>query len=259
MEGLGSADLDWGINVQEFPQNSTVTDRVARFVAVVVVAFSFFLAGGCSNRLATSGGILKPLDVGAPRDAQSVEELPAEQAALACRQTGAQLEAAGHYQQAIKLYERSLLKDASQADLHHRLAVLYDQTGDAVRARSRYEVALQAGYRTADLLNDYGYFHLSHNRAEEAEAWLREAVETDPQHRKAKVNLAYALAILEQDQESLAIYSEVVGEAAAHSNLGAIMAQQGRIDQARRVLAKANQLDPDLGQPTAILAALEVE
>ena len=46
----------------------------------------------------------------------------------------------------------------------------------------------------------------------------------------------------------------IVGPAAAHSNVGAIMAKQGRRSEAQRAFQQALSLNPSLEQPRAFLA-----
>lgn len=209
---------------------------------------------GCGTPLLTppGGASLFP-----SKDDHPVAELPDREAAQACRTTGSELEQAGHFEQAIRLYERALQKDPKQPDLVHRLAVLHDRTGDKKQAEARYHEAIERGRPSADLLNDYGYFLLSQSRYEEALETLTKATAKNPEHQRAKTNLAHAYAGVNRMGESVALYSEVVGDAAAYANAGAVAARCGRIEQAQATLREALRLDPSLQQPAAVLAALE--
>lgn len=227
-------------------------------LAFSLITYLVFTLAGCSSPIAVSEGFLKPLDIGGGAGGtQPLVELPDAEAAEACQRTGAELQAAGYLSKAIRLYERSLAKNPKQPGLYHQLAVLYDRTGNAYRSEEYYQKAIKHGNRSTDLLNDYGYFHLSHGRASEAEPWFRKAVASDADYRKATINLAHALALMGEDQESLELFTSIVGEAAAYSNLGAILAKQGRSEDARRALQKAQQLNPELEQPAALLAAIK--
>ena len=62
---------------------------------------------------------------------------------------------------------------------------------------------------------------------------LRKAIEIDPKHAKALTNLGMVLAAEQRFDESFEMFSKAVGPAAAHSNVGVLMAKQGRNDDAR--------------------------
>ena len=49
----------------------------------------------------------------------------------------------------------------------------------------------------------------------------------------------------------------MIGPAAAHSNVGVLMAKQGRYDQAKQAFHQALAPDPTLQQPKAFLAYLD--
>lgn len=229
------------------------TLRTVRLACLLVGVPVLVASAGCGASLLTAPGAaaLFPSE-----DDHPVSELPDKEAAEACRTTGAQLEQAGHFTQAIRLYQRALAKNPKQPELIHRLAVLQARSGDTVRAEARYEEALLSGKPSADLLNDYGYFLIGQARYEEALDPLTQAVSKNADHRRAKINLAHAYAGVDRMGESVALYRELVGDAGAYANAGAVAARCGRVDQARTTLLEALRLDPSLEQPTAILAAL---
>ena len=68
---------------------------------------------------------------------------------------------------------------------------------------------------------------------------LRKAVEIDPKHQKALTNLGMVLAAEKRFDESFEVFSKAVGPAAAHSNVGVLMAKQGRNDDARKEFHEA--------------------
>ena len=61
-----------------------------------------------------------------------------------------------------------------------------------------------------------------------------------------------SLAEQKQHDEAFAAFERAAGTAAAHNNLGIILARQGRLDDARRELAEARRLDPTLRPPPAV-------
>jgi Tfp pilus assembly protein PilF len=58
-------------------------------------------------------------------------------------------------------------------------------------------------------------------------------------------------------QESYSTFVQVVGKAAAHANVGAIMAKKGETQEAMRQLSHALAMNPKLKQPQALLSYLE--
>lgn len=184
------------------------------------------------------------------------EELPQHQAAQACRVTAEELEESGHVKEAIHLYEKARRLDSSQLGLSRRLAVLYDVNQQEELAIAEFQKALKESPDDAELLNDFGYFHSQRERWQEAERWLTKAAQADPDNKRVWVNLGVALARQKKYESGLDAFSKGVGEAAAHSNVGVIMAQHGHAD-ARTYLAKARQLDPSLKQPDVFLAHVE--
>jgi len=185
------------------------------------------------------------------------DELPTKQAAEACLTTARELEENGHHREAILLYERALTHRPNLPGVAHHLAVLYDLQGQPDRAAVEYRKALAQSPEDADLLNDAGYFHLRRNELGEAETHLRRAVEADPQHEQAWTNLGMVLGRQGRHTESVAAFAHATTEAAANSNVGVILAQQGDYDEARSFLHKSLALDPNLKQPKACLAVLD--
>ena len=55
-------------------------------------------------------------------------------------------------------------------------------------------------------------------------------------------------------QESFEAFSKVVSAAAANSNVGMLLAKNGRRDDAARAFQQALSLDPGLNQPQVVLA-----
>jgi len=184
-------------------------------------------------------------------------ELSPEQAAEACIVTAEELERAGHRREAVAMYQRARQHAPEQIDYSRRLAVLYDQLGNAAKARAEYRAAIQRNPKNADLLNDGGYFHLRQGDLPAAESSFRKAIEQAPTHERAWTNLGIALARQGRYEEAYDSFARVVGPAAAHSNVGAIMAKQGHIQQAQAAFQQALALNPNLQQPQAFLGYFE--
>ncbi len=59
--------------------------------------------------------------------------------------------------------------------------------------------------------------------------------------------------------ESLELFQQIVGPAAAHSNLGVLLAKAGKRDEAIEHLEQAQSMDPTLPVPPAFLKHLRKE
>ncbi len=155
------------------------------------------------------------------------------------------------------LYERARQLNPQEAQVSRFLAVLYDQEGNDVRAMTEYRKSLEVAPHDADLLNDFGYYFYRRHDWRQAEEQFRRAIAQSPQHERAWVNLGLALGEQERFQESFKAFSEVLGPAAAHSNVGVILAAHQRQSEAQSEFKQAIALQSDLPQPRAFLAHFE--
>jgi Tfp pilus assembly protein PilF len=188
---------------------------------------------------------------------ESADNLPPKQAAEACLATAKELQAHGHAQEAIILYERARQLNPQQQQVSRFLAVLYDQQGNDARALTEYRKALELAPHDADLLNDLGYYFYRRRDWRQAEEQYRKAIGQSPEHERAWVNLGLALGEQEHFQESFEAFSKVLGPAAAHSNVGVILAAHQRKAEAETAFKQALAIQNDLPQPRAFLAHFE--
>ena len=218
------------------------------------------LVAGCTSfkfpTMRFGGGAKSVAEEATPPQA-APQVLPPKEAARVCLTAAEELEAAGHADQAIVLYEKARNHDPSLASVSHHLAVLYDARGDGTRSLAEYNKAIEAAPEDPSLLSDFGYYHYQRGNLSEAEKWLRKALAVDPRHQKALCNLGMVLAEQGRFDESFDLFSKAVGPAAAHSNVGVLMAKQGQYDQARQAFHLSLAADPTLPQPKAFLAYLD--
>ena len=195
---------------------------------------------------------------GESKDSKQAEgELPPQEAARACLVAAEQMQNSGQVKQAILLYEKARRNDPSLKSVAHHLAVLYDAQGDSARSLSEYNKAVESDPKNPSLLSDLGYYYFEREDLPEAEQSLRKALAIDPKHQKALTNLGMVLAAEKRFDESFAVFSQAVGPAAAHSNVGVLLAKQGRNDDARKEFHAALALDATLKQPKAFLEYLD--
>ena len=135
--------------------------------------------------------------------------------------------------------------------------MLYDAQGDSARSLAEYNKALECDPKNANLLCDVGYYYYERDNFAEAERSLRKALAIEPNHQKALTNLGLVLAGQGRFAESFEVFSKASGPAAAHSNVGVLMAKQGRYDEAKQAFHQALAMDSTLEQPKAFLAYLD--
>lgn len=223
------------------------------------------LAGWLRTTRAVDGAATSQTDAAFVSDTADAElkqnaklrELSSEESAEVCTLTAREMEAHGKELAAIEQYERARAFERRRKGIAARLAVLYDRQGNHERAAAEYDLALREEPRNADLWNDYAYFQFERAQFAEAEKSARRSVELDREHKRAWVNLGLILAEQERYDEAYEAFTKAVSPAAAHNNLGIILARQGRAAEAREHLAEAQKIDPTLRQPQAVLAYLE--
>ena len=194
---------------------------------------------------------------GSSKSSGKTDTLPPKEAAKACLVTADEMVRNGYRKEAIALYERARDLDPTQQQVCRYLAVLYDEVGTDSQALTEYNHAVRLTPKDPDLLNDFGYFYYHRHDMRQAEQWFRAAIVQSPRHERAWVNLGLTLGEQGRYQDSFEAFSKVLSTAAAHSNVGMILARHGQIDDAAWAFKQALMLDPGLQQPRAVLASLD--
>ena len=171
-----------------------------------------------------------------------------------CFQTGLSLAAHERDAHAIAQFRKAQSLNPNLKGIAHPLAVLYDRQGNFGLAELEYKRAMEEGRPSADLLNDFGYFRYTQNRLDDATSLLERARRSSPNHAQATVNLAMVVAAKGDYDSAFDLFSEVVGPAAAHQNVGLLLMRAGREDEAVAHLAEASAIDPSLATAESLLA-----
>lgn len=175
-----------------------------------------------------------------------------------CLRTAQEFEKSGQLDDAIGLYERARSLDSALAPpIGRRLAVLYDQVGNFAKSSVEYDALLKTSPKDADLLNDYGYSYYCRGDWTGAESYLSRAIQADPKHKRAYINLGLALAQQEKWEEAFQAFCKAVRPADAHCNLAFVLSAKGQTDQAKEQYRKALALDPGLRLAQLALGRLE--
>jgi Flp pilus assembly protein TadD len=192
----------------------------------------------------------------AESSAKAAKSLPPNEGAHLCLQLAETMEQRGYYAEAANQCEKARQLNP-KLDLSYRLALLYDQMGDGPRALTEYQRAVSLKPRDANLLSDLGYCYYNNGNWAEAEKALRQALEIDGKHQRARINLGLTLGMQGQYDEALETFSSVVSPAEAHCNLAFVFLTQGKRDEAQQAYRKALTLDPNHPLARAALAKFE--
>ncbi|MEZ6066740.1 MAG: tetratricopeptide repeat protein [Planctomycetaceae bacterium] len=174
-------------------------------------------------------------------------------------QLAEQFAARGQDDLAIEQYLRARQFQPSLKGTAHPLAVLYDRQGRIDNAEREYQAAIRESPRDANLLNDYGYFLYSQGDYLAADEWLHRALNYAPDHKTARVNLALSAAEQERYEEALLLFERAVGPAAAHHNVGVVLARHGRMLEAEQHLLAAVKRDPSLELTGEVMAWIDAD
>lgn len=135
------------------------------------------------------------------------------------------------------------LQHLSPADGHKLLAMIANKKGDTATAEAEYKKAIAAA-RTPDTYIDLGHFYQQHQRYDEAETILQQAIRQDRAHDDALVDAANILTAAHRDpqlaEQLLREYlaspakSENAPAFRVHVQLGKLLASDGDKNGARR-------------------------
>jgi len=133
---------------------------------------------------------------------------------------------------------RTFLQSHESAEASSTLGVIEDDLGRLIEAEAAHRRAAELQPKRASYWNNLGYNLLLQGKREEASQQLRNALAIDKRNETARNNLAMALAP-DHPEEAIAHWSSISDPATAHSNLAAVLIEQGKLADARGHLATA--------------------
>lgn len=154
------------------------------------------------------------------------------------------MERHGKYDEALKLYQNILEQDPKHQVASHRMGILAVRRGEHDMALDYFETAGKKGKPSAELLSDIGYTRYLMNELDVAEETLRAALRANPQLGSARTNLGLVLAEQGRDDEALVEFRKAGSEASALSNLAYIQTKLGHLAEAEKNYHRALELDP---------------
>jgi tetratricopeptide (TPR) repeat protein len=162
----------------------------------------------------------------------------------------------GNVHHARSMYHRALTMQPENLDGMLALARLEDREGQLDAAMHYYKQAVQNHPQSAKALNDLSLCFARRGQIADAVAPLEQAIRLQPAKQLYRNNLAKVLIEKNQVNGALQHQLAVHPPAVAHYNMGVLLHQRDRNDEARNFLTTANQLDPSLTAAGTLMAQL---
>lgn len=212
------------------------------WVAAVVLALGSTGLSGCQSSGPAGWAewsLLRPENGGRINDRQTADV----QVAL-----GRTYEKRGQADQALAAYAEAVKHDPKRTDAYARLAILNDRQGKFKESAELYRKALQTSPGNPDIFCDMGYSMYLQRRWAEAEMNLQQALVLKPDHARAHNNLGLVLAQTDRPEDALSHFRKAGTEAEAHLNLAFALTLDRHWEEARAQYELALSANPSLEQ-----------
>jgi Tfp pilus assembly protein PilF len=160
----------------------------------------------------------------------------------------------GHVVQARQLYQKALAAEPQNLQALLGAARMEDREGNLDVATMLYRRAAAAYPNNPTVLNDLGLCLARQAQLEEAEKALLRAVQLEPAKALYRNNMAKIQVEMDRLDAAVQHLAAVYPPPVVNYNMGVLLHERGRSDQAESFLATAVRLDPNL-QPAHILLA----
>jgi Tfp pilus assembly protein PilF len=164
----------------------------------------------------------------------------------------------GRTEQARDLYRKALTSEPSNLDALLGLGRLEDREGNFDEALRLYHQAAAAHPHSATALNDLALCYARKGELPRSLSLLDRTAQMSPQNPLYRNNIAKVLVKMNLLDDALAHQSAVYPPAVAHYNVGVLLQEQGRMDEAEAFFRTAVAADPQFEQARLLLAQLEV-
>jgi tetratricopeptide (TPR) repeat protein len=195
-------------------------------------------------------------DPAAPRDKFEASDDPPLQANTYFA-AGQVAESQGNFDSAIAQYKEALQRDPNHRDAQFRLAGAYTQRGLYEQAIPAWQHYLKLTNNSSAAYNNLALCYELAGKPAEAEQTYRAGIEKDPANASCRTNYGLMLARTDRLDESMEQLSKVLAPAEVHYNLGSVMEQKGKKEEAKAYYRKALELDPKLADARSRLAKLK--
>ncbi len=149
----------------------------------------------------------------------------------------------------IDILKQALAEDASNPALYYILGNDLEKAGRYEEAMKLYLAATQNGIQNGKLWSRIGDLYLKSGRRTEAIAYYEKAAQYNPSDSESQTNLATAYLEQGRVDDAERVFKWVLtleDTAAANNGLGLVWIQRQNPAEARQYFEKAIQLDPDL-------------
>lgn len=161
--------------------------------------------------------------------------------------------------EARRQYKQALAMWPGNVDVLRAAARMEDRQGHLAWAEYLYKRAAASNPHHAGALNDLGLCLARQGKLEQSVQTIEQAIHLQPDKALYRNNVATVLVELRQDQKALAHLAAVHSPAEASYNMGQLLVQRGRGDEAEPYFVAAVEQDPQLQQAQAALAGLRGE
>jgi tetratricopeptide (TPR) repeat protein len=162
----------------------------------------------------------------------------------------------GKVQEARGQLQQGLAKWPHDVDLLRAAARMEDRQGNLPLAESLYHRAVTANPQNAGALNDLGLCLARQGKLDQSIQAIEQAINLQPDKALYRNNAATVLVEMHQDQRALAHLSAVHGPAESSYNLGQLLVDRGRPNDAIGYFERAVALDPSMQQARTAIAQL---
>ena len=143
-------------------------------------------------------------------------------------------------------YEKVLAQEPQNVDAVLGMSRLNVKAQRLVEAQQGFDLALELLPKSAVVLREVGNFYSIQQRWDKAIPLLQEAQRIEPHEKSHHFNLAVALTKADRVDEALPHFTEAVGAAAAHYNIGRMLVETGKTAAAEQQFTLALAKDPKL-------------
>ncbi len=162
----------------------------------------------------------------------------------------------GNVEHARSMYQRALSIEPNHLESLLGLARLEDREGRLNEALRIYQQAAAAYPQNAQVLNDLGLCHARMGQLPVSLQLLGQATQLQPQKQLYRNNIAKVLIELNRIDEAASHQAAVHPPAVAQYNMGVLLHQRGRTEEAVRFLTAATHIDPQLQAAGALLSQI---
>lgn len=166
------------------------------------------------------------------------------------------MEDSGELTEARRQYAAVTELQPKNVDALLGLARLDQMSGNVEAAEQGFKAAVKLAPDSATTQYSLGQFYGSQKRWSEASDALTKAMLADPNEPQYRYALAVSLARQGDIDSALPHFIRTIGDAEAHYNVGLILQEQGKLDEAERQFAIAVAKKPDLAEAQSWLTHL---